>query len=62
MSTEQDAQQSASARARDAGAGFVLDGLEEPADAAGPRPERPFSWANFPGIPVALVARMRLVR
>jgi len=62
MSTEQDAQQSASARARDAGAGFVLDGLEEPEDAAGPRPERPFSWANLPGIPVLLVARTRLVR
>ena len=41
-------------------AGFVLDGLEEPADPGEPTPERPFSWENLPGIPPALVARMRL--
>lgn len=41
-------------------AGFVLDGLEEPAfdeAASGPAP---FSWANYPDIPPALVARLRL--
>jgi hypothetical protein len=42
-------------------AGFVLDGLEEPTDPAGPDPTRPFSSQNMPSIPVALVARMRLV-
>ena len=41
-------------------AGFVLDGLEEPADPSGPNPQRPFSWANLPGIPPAIVARLRL--
>lgn len=41
-------------------AGFVLDGLEELRDPAGPDPARPFSTRNLPGIPPALVARMRL--
>lgn len=41
-------------------AGFVLDGLEEPSFDGGPEPERPFSWANIPDIPPALVARMRV--
>jgi SAM-dependent methyltransferase len=40
-------------------AGFVLDGLEEPAfgpEAAGPAA---LSWENFPGIPPVLVARLQ---
>ncbi|HEX5504084.1 MAG TPA: class I SAM-dependent methyltransferase [Thermomicrobiales bacterium] len=41
-------------------AGFALDGLEEPSFDGGPEPARPFSWANFPDIPPALVARMRV--
>jgi 2-polyprenyl-3-methyl-5-hydroxy-6-metoxy-1,4-benzoquinol methylase len=43
-------------------AGFVLDGLEEPPDPAGPNPARPFSTQNLPGIPPALVARVRTSR
>ena len=43
-------------------AGFVLDGLEEPSIDGGPEPARPFSWANIPDIPPALVARLRLSR
>ncbi|MGH2560564.1 MAG: class I SAM-dependent methyltransferase [Thermomicrobiales bacterium] len=42
-------------------AGFALDGLEEPIDPTGPDPSRPFSFQNMPGIPMALVARMRLI-
>ena len=41
-------------------AGFALDGLEEPAFGEEHRNERPFSWANFSGIPPVMVARMRL--
>lgn len=41
-------------------AGFVLDGLEEPGDPIGPDPARPFSWRNLPGIPPAIIARLRL--
>jgi 2-polyprenyl-3-methyl-5-hydroxy-6-metoxy-1,4-benzoquinol methylase len=42
------------------GAGFVLDGIEEPG--FGPEDEGPneWSWACFKGIPPVLVARMRL--
>lgn len=40
-------------------AGFVLDGLEEPRDPTPPRPDRPLGWENMPGIPPALVARLR---
>lgn len=41
-------------------AGFVLDGLLEPAFDETADPARPFSWANFTQIPPVLVARMRL--
>jgi 2-polyprenyl-3-methyl-5-hydroxy-6-metoxy-1,4-benzoquinol methylase len=41
-------------------AGFVLDGLEEPAFDESVEPSRPLSWVNFKEIPHALVARMRL--
>jgi 2-polyprenyl-3-methyl-5-hydroxy-6-metoxy-1,4-benzoquinol methylase len=41
-------------------AGFVLDGLEEPSDPAGPDLARPLSPRNLPGIPPALVARVYL--
>ncbi len=41
-------------------AGFVLDGLEEPAFGAEDSGERWFSWANFKEIPPVLVARLRL--
>lgn len=43
-------------------AGFVLDGIEEPAFDAETDSNRPLSWVNFKGIPPALVARMRLVK
>ncbi len=43
-------------------AGFVLDGMEEPTFDERARSERPLSWANFRGIPPALVARMLLDR
>jgi 2-polyprenyl-3-methyl-5-hydroxy-6-metoxy-1,4-benzoquinol methylase len=42
-------------------AGFVLDGIEEPAFHNEVAPNRPFSWPNFPDIPPVLVARMRLL-
>jgi SAM-dependent methyltransferase len=42
-------------------AGFVLDGLEEPADPTPPDRQRPFGMQNRPGIPAAIVARMRLL-
>jgi 2-polyprenyl-3-methyl-5-hydroxy-6-metoxy-1,4-benzoquinol methylase len=42
-------------------AGFVLDGIEEPAFKGEVAPNRPFSWANFADIPPALVARVRLI-
>jgi ubiquinone/menaquinone biosynthesis C-methylase UbiE len=44
-------------------AGFVLDGLEEPAFAPGHRPGRhPLGWSGyFSEVPPVLVARMRLV-
>jgi len=38
-----------------AGAGFVLDGLEEPAFPDSSTANRPFSWANFTEIPPVLV-------
>ena len=41
-------------------AGMTLDGMEEPSfpeDAR--RPERPWSWANYPQIPPVLAVRMR---
>ena len=41
-------------------AGFVMDGLEEPAFGQGETGTRWFSWANFTDIPPVLVARMRL--
>lgn len=40
-------------------AGFVMDGVEEPALAAGPGGDAP-SWRNLAGIPPVFVARMRL--
>ena len=40
-------------------AGFVLDGLEEPAFGPGDASPSPLSWANFPGIPPVLVGRLR---
>ncbi len=44
------------------GAGFVLDGMEEPTFDDRAESKRPLSWANFRTIPPALVARMRLDR
>ncbi len=41
-------------------AGFVLDGMEEPAFQGEIAANRPTSWANFKDIPPVLVARMRL--
>ena len=40
-------------------AGFVIEGLEEPAFAAGGNAKNPFSWAKRPDIPPALVVRVR---
>jgi 2-polyprenyl-3-methyl-5-hydroxy-6-metoxy-1,4-benzoquinol methylase len=40
-------------------AGFVLDGLREPALAASNDPQRPFGWSHFPDIPPVLVGRLR---
>jgi 2-polyprenyl-3-methyl-5-hydroxy-6-metoxy-1,4-benzoquinol methylase len=40
-------------------AGFVLDGLEEPAFGPGDQSSRPLGWANVKGIPPVLVARLR---
>jgi 2-polyprenyl-3-methyl-5-hydroxy-6-metoxy-1,4-benzoquinol methylase len=42
-------------------AGFVLDGLEEPAFHGEVAPSRTFSWVNYTDIPPVLVARLRLV-
>jgi 2-polyprenyl-3-methyl-5-hydroxy-6-metoxy-1,4-benzoquinol methylase len=41
-------------------AGFVLDGLEEPAFGPDVEANRPTSWAAYPEIPPILVARLRL--
>lgn len=41
--------------------GFALDGFEELPSPPGGEPARPFSFETVPGIPIALVARMRLV-
>lgn len=41
-------------------AGFVLDGLEEPAFGDGVEAARPMSWVNFKEIPHAMIARLRL--
>jgi 2-polyprenyl-3-methyl-5-hydroxy-6-metoxy-1,4-benzoquinol methylase len=41
------------------GAGFVLDGLEEPVFPPSSDRQRAFSWANFGAIPPVMVARMR---
>jgi 2-polyprenyl-3-methyl-5-hydroxy-6-metoxy-1,4-benzoquinol methylase len=43
-------------------AGFVVDGMEEPAFQSGPMPGRPFAWENFAAIPPILVARLRLTK
>jgi len=40
-------------------AGFVLDGLEEPAFAEPDNSTRPFSWEFYPEIPPVLAARIR---
>jgi len=40
-------------------AGFVVDALEEPAFAPGINAKNPFSWAKRPGIPPAMVVRVR---
>jgi 2-polyprenyl-3-methyl-5-hydroxy-6-metoxy-1,4-benzoquinol methylase len=42
-------------------AGFVLDGIEEPAFAGEAAPEQLLSWRNFTEIPPALVMRLRLL-
>ena len=42
-------------------AGFVLDGLEEPAFGPGMQGSRALSFANLTDIPMVLVARMRLL-
>jgi len=41
-------------------AGFMLDGLEEPAFGVDDVGTRPLSWLNFPQIPPVLVVRLRL--
>lgn len=43
-------------------AGFVLDGIEEPAFLSETKPERAFSWGNFNEIPPVLLARLRIAR
>jgi SAM-dependent methyltransferase len=43
-------------------AGFVLDGLEEPAFHPKTHTNRHLSWENFENIPPVLVARLRLAR
>jgi 2-polyprenyl-3-methyl-5-hydroxy-6-metoxy-1,4-benzoquinol methylase len=40
-------------------AGFVIDGLEEPAFAPGGNAKNPFSWAKRPDIPPTMVIRVR---
>lgn len=42
-------------------AGFVLDGLEEPALTLERNPQRALSWSNFSEIPPFLIARLRPV-
>ncbi|MCZ6676512.1 MAG: class I SAM-dependent methyltransferase [Candidatus Poribacteria bacterium] len=42
-------------------AGFALDGIEEPAFDRLADGRRTFSWSNYPEIPPALIARMRLI-
>lgn len=41
--------------------GFALDGFEELPTPLGDEPARPFSFETVPGIPIALIARMRLL-
>jgi 2-polyprenyl-3-methyl-5-hydroxy-6-metoxy-1,4-benzoquinol methylase len=43
-------------------AGFVLDGLDEPAFGREDRAGRPLGWANYKDIPPVLVARVRPTR
>ena len=43
-------------------AGFVMDGIEEPAFSEENTGSYWFSWANFKGIPPVLVVRLRLAR
>jgi SAM-dependent methyltransferase len=40
-------------------AGFVLDGMEEPAFAGPGDPDRAFDWHNYPQFPPVLVCRLR---
>ena len=40
-------------------AGFVLDGMEEPASPRGSSAKNPFAWAKRPDIPPAIVLRLR---
>ncbi|HEU4323647.1 MAG TPA: class I SAM-dependent methyltransferase [Roseiflexaceae bacterium] len=42
------------------GAGFVLDGLEEPAATAPPDEQKWWAWSNYKETPPVLVARLRL--
>ncbi len=42
------------------GAGFVMDGMEEPRIGGEPENSGGLTWRNFKGIPPVLVARMRL--
>ena len=42
-------------------AGFVLDGLEEPAFGEDHAGQRPLSWARYTHIPPVLAARARLL-
>ena len=39
--------------------GFILDGIEEPVFRPEDEGSRPFSWANYQGIPPVLVSRLR---
>jgi hypothetical protein len=41
------------------GAGFVVDGMEEPAFPPAMSAKNAFSWAKRPGIPPAIVVRLR---
>jgi hypothetical protein len=43
-------------------AGFVLDGLEEPAFGPDDRAGRPLGWANLKTVPPVLAARLRPAR
>ena len=43
-------------------AGFVFDGIEEPAAGPDDVGENPFSWSNYKEIPSVLMARMRPAR